>query len=833
MEFQDLISYKALHEQDSVLFSQVETVYNLVKHTINSISGCFKNFTMHDIGHSIRVAHYMEQLAFGIDENQEKRLKEFNSAELAILLLSALLHDIGMFIRPIDKEEIINGKIKHADKLKITYKGVLEVKKENEEEAIKEIIRLTHAARVFDFLNHDFKDGMPQISQILKIDNNYEYANDIGLICQAHGEDYSFIKTQLRSSITKGNYEYNLQYFAVLLRIADYLDLDKQRTPMLWFSMMDIEGFSKSEWETHFQISNEIKLKQYDETKMQIYFDGTSSNAKIHRKYLKYIDNLRAEIENADTFLNSKNAKQKYKLNVTTRIDDLVQTIGFEYSDLRLNLDYAAITELLMGKNIYGDNKLGLRELIQNAIDACKLIREIDKGKDERPEPKITIYVSKQNQYVKIRDTGIGMTLDVIKNHFLNIGKSYYKSNEYLFNNYNYKPIGQYGIGFLACFLLSDNVSVTTKYYDSNDVYRIELEKNSEYVVTNTEHLPMVTGTEIKLDYKGVFSAFKTIDELKLFIETYFYTDIPIFIKDDDANEQKQIFNKLEIDNNAFFSQDKKQSLVKIDIPKYSTIAKGFLYLVPSVKKQNFCYDDITLQSIYLYDKTEKVFKKTSSLKNSFYIQIPYVKVSTDQYELISKDKRNVEGKAKALLALGKKTNNFFYLYIGLNDDFPFLHHILDNDIASDDLLNSILTNSKLPIYEELFLPYKMKKIYIYNNQSFSVYPCGILSNNYYPQLFFEKFKDRPSELYYKDILIKDFRAIYAQIPFKYHVFGVFNYLNNDLKLDVSRNEVIGGYNKLLQEFNRIIFKYFIEKEDAGIKKDVLMSMLKYFENQI
>ena len=46
-------------------------------------------------------------------------------------------------------------------------------------------------------------------------------------------------------------------------RIADYLDLDKQRTPMLWFSIMGIEGFSKSEWETHFQISNEKKLKDY------------------------------------------------------------------------------------------------------------------------------------------------------------------------------------------------------------------------------------------------------------------------------------------------------------------------------------------------------------------------------------------------------------------------------------------------------------------------------------------------------------------------------------------------------------------------------------------
>lgn len=457
MEFNDLISYKTLQAIDSNLFSQVNTVYKMVKETINGIAGCFDNYTMHDIGHCVRVAHYMEQLAFGIDAHKEDRLKEFNAAELAILLLSALLHDIGMFIRPIDREEITNNKIKHAERLKITYKGVLEVKKGNVEEAIKEIIRLTHAARVFEFLDCEF-EGHQKISNILKIDNNYEYANDVGLVCQAHGENYNFIKTQLRSSVTKGMYEYNLQYIAVLLRIADYLDLDKQRTPMLWFSMMDIEGYSRGEWETHFQISNEKKLKQYDDTKMQIYFDGESSDAKIHRKYLKYIDNLRAELENADTLLNSSNAKTKYKLNVTTRIDNLVQTKGFEYSDLRLSLDYAAITDLLMGKNIYGDSKLGLRELIQNAIDACKLIREIDKGKDERPEPRITIYISEANQYVKIRDTGIGMTIDVIKNHFLNIGKSYYKSNEYLFNNYSYKPIGQYGIGFLACFLLSDNV---------------------------------------------------------------------------------------------------------------------------------------------------------------------------------------------------------------------------------------------------------------------------------------------------------------------------------------------------------------------------------------
>lgn len=831
MEFNDLLSYKTLQAIDPNLFSQVNTVYKMVKETINGIAGYFDNYTMHDIGHCVRVAHYMEQLAFGIDAHKEDRLKEFNAAEFAILLLSALLHDIGMFIRPIDREEITNNKIKHAEKLKITYKGVLEVKKGNVEEAIKEIIRLTHAARVFEFLDCEF-EGHQKISNILKIDNNYEYANDVGLVCQAHGENYNFIKTQLRSSITKGMYEYNLQYIAVLLRIADYLDLDKQRTPMLWFSMMDIEGYSRGEWETHFQISNEKKLKQYDDTKMQIYFDGESSDAKIHRKYLKYIDNLRAELENADTLLNSSNAKTKYKLNVTTRIDNLVQTKGFEYSDLRLSLDYAAITDLLMGKNIYGDSKLGLRELIQNAIDACKLIREIDKGKDERPEPRITIYISEANQYVKIRDTGIGMTIDVIKNHFLNIGKSYYKSNEYLFNNYSYKPIGQYGIGFLACFLLSDNVVVKTRYYDSNDVYQIELEKNSEYVVTNTEHSPIFTGTEIKLEYKGVFSAFKSIEELKTFLGAYFYTDIPIIVKDDDKDTQECIINKSDNDNKIFFEQNKELNIEKINIEHYSTIATGTLYLLPAVKRQFFHFEDIIPNDIYLYDGVTKKFIKVSSLNDSFYVEIPYVRVSKGQYDLICKDNRNVDGKVKELLALGKKENQFFHLYISLNDDFPYPRHIWTDDVTNNEPLESILKNSNLPVYEELFLSYGQRVSYVFKNRSLSVYPCGILCESYFPRIYFDEHKNRPSDLYYKDILVKDFRALYTQLPYKYRIFGVFNYLDSSLKLDVSRNEIIGGYKKLTKEFNNIILKYLIEKEDKLPKKDVLTSILKYYNNE-
>lgn len=79
-------------------------------------------------------------------------------------------------------------------------------------------------------------------------------------------------------------------------------------------------------------------------------------------------------------------------------------------------------------------------------------MKEIKGNNPNIPEPTIHVNFSKEKNYVIIKDTGIGMTLDVVKRHFLNVGKSYYKSREYLHKNYKYSPIGQYGIGFLACF---------------------------------------------------------------------------------------------------------------------------------------------------------------------------------------------------------------------------------------------------------------------------------------------------------------------------------------------------------------------------------------------
>ncbi len=822
MELKDLKSYQALQELDTLLYTQVTTVYDMVKETINGISGHYNNFTMHDMNHGLRVAAYMEQLAFGIDDKQDVRLKQFTALELALLILSAILHDIGMFIRPEDKQAIKENRIKYSDTL--TYKGVLQVK-EDEEEAIKEIVRITHAARIGEFINYNFGDGN-SIAKTLKVNNLYGYAEDVAAICKAHGEDYRYLKTELRKECTKASYVYNQQYLAVLLRIADYIDLDKQRTPMLWFSMMGIEGFSREEWESHFQIHNEKKLKEYIDGKMQIYFDGESSNAKIHRKYLKYIDGLKIELENADSLLNTMTTKSQYKLNVSTKIDDCVQTKGFQYSDLRLSLDYTAITELLMGKNIYGDSKLGLRELIQNSIDACKLMREVGNEFSSPSTPAIYLFHSKQNNYVMLKDTGVGMTLDVIRNHFLNIGKSYYKSKEYLFNDYKYKPIGQYGIGFLACFLLSDNVTVKTKHYQSNDVYQIELEKNSEYVVTHKEETPLFYGTEIKLEYNKFFNVFKSVEELKRFIEKYFLTDVPIYIKDIDKNGEKERLNNAsqkEID--AFYiSRKNKAKIDEIQCSQYSTTIDGKIYILPTKKKRNASVLEVKDRVIYLYNSKEKKLEKTSNLNNGYYHYFRYSLIKKEDYEKIAQTKRDSNKKMTEILALGVSQNVEVLLFVNNKDRFP-LPYIYD-DIDSEKECAQIFNNSGLEYYKELLDYDNCISVFLAENKFINVESCGFYGQFRYRNYLNDK-EFCPVYLYNKDILVRDFRAIRCYLPEESEIFGYINYNGQKIKLDVSRNEIIEGAFYLQKDFSDIILMYKQGKEKDPVMQWFLQKMIE------
>ncbi|MCJ7983215.1 hypothetical protein MUB16_01550 [Priestia sp. OVL9] len=107
----------------------------------------------------------------------------------------------------------------------------------------------------------------------------------------------------------------------------------------------------------------------------------------------------------------------------------------------------------------------------------------------------------------------------------MNLGSSYYSSDDFLLKGYNYTPIGNYGIGFLSCFMLSEKVMVKTKHYSSNVNYEIELVKGDEYVCIKEqkESRPKSIGTEVILNYEEFMNVWNnSIEELTIFIKDTF-----------------------------------------------------------------------------------------------------------------------------------------------------------------------------------------------------------------------------------------------------------------------------------------------------------------------
>lgn len=510
--------YQWLFKKDSKFLNQVDQAIRQVEDMLEKINNAFSSYTIHGIKHSVNVMEYMFSLINDIDLLSE--------LEVTVLIYSALFHDIGMVVSDEEIAAIKSDDTVLGDR---KYSKVFE-KYGDEMISLQECIRPVHGRRSREYIENELE----KVLLLLPDSTVVSFENELGLICESHNEDFEWLEKNLTSQGRKGDFEINAQYIAMLLRIADYLDIDEKRAPMYLYKYLKPKEYSDLEWKQHFVIENYEKVLLNEKTGIkEIVFNGTSKDPSVHRKLLKYFDSINEELENAVN-LSERFTVSKYLLSLKTNVINKIRTQGFSFSDLRLSLDYNAVTNLLMGEHIYGDKKYGLRELIQNSIDACKTMEEsslqMEEFRYQKYEPFISIILDKDRKQVVISDNGSGMSIEILKKYFLNVGVSYYASDDYLLQGREYSPIGHYGIGFLACFMLSDKVEVKTVYYKEHKTNRISFEKNSEYICLTYENDNGRQGTEIILDYDQYMSVFNNkVENMVSFIEQNFLdSDIPV-----------------------------------------------------------------------------------------------------------------------------------------------------------------------------------------------------------------------------------------------------------------------------------------------------------------
>lgn len=524
-------AYLLLQKRKSLFLSQVNKAIEFASKILPMITKVFQTYTLHGMTHSVHVAEYMYEL---IDDAEK-----MSDLEIVMLIYAALFHDIGMVVSDREIEEIKIDKLLLGNR---KYSKVFQ-KYNNENIALQECVRPVHGKRSRNFLER-IDDENKELF-LVSVGTATTFQNELALICQSHNEDFEWISKEIHSETIKGEYSLNAQYIAVLLRIADYLDMDAQRVPLYLYKYLNPTDYSDLEWRQHFDIDNYTKIVLNETTgQKKILFIGSSKEPAVHRKLLKYFDDINKELLNAVN-LCQLFGKDIYLLNVYPHIINNIKPDGFTFSDYKLELNYKAITNLLMGESIYGDKKYGLREIIQNSIDACKTMEETAQTHEnfifQKYEPIIIIALNKVKQSVTILDNGSGMNVEILKKYFLNVGVSYYNSDAYNLQGREYSPIGHYGIGFLSCFMLSDKVEVRTKHIEENKIIKIEFEKNSEYICLTYEDKSKTQGTEVVLDYEDNMNI-----SIKQFVVNNLIRVLTVPSIMDEAYEFAKIYEKID-----------------------------------------------------------------------------------------------------------------------------------------------------------------------------------------------------------------------------------------------------------------------------------------------
>ncbi len=123
----------------------------------------------------------------------------------------------------------------------------------------------------------------------------------------------------------------------------------------------------------------------------------------------------------------------------------------------KFQIDLLGIIELL-SEHLYSSPQVYLRELLQNGVDAMQARESFNN--DFQPKIKVSVSNGENGRLnLLFEDNGIGLTEDEIHKFLSTIGKS---SKRGLENIYETDFIGQFGIGLLSCFVVSEVVCVKT-----------------------------------------------------------------------------------------------------------------------------------------------------------------------------------------------------------------------------------------------------------------------------------------------------------------------------------------------------------------------------------
>ncbi|MEJ2069924.1 MAG: ATP-binding protein [Syntrophobacterales bacterium] len=500
----------SLKSQSNLYYGKIEELYNEIERWLSYIPQSFPHYTRHTIPHSIEI---VRQISFLLFKENDPGLPVINLSptEAYILIAVAFLHDAGMVASDKEKAEIL---LSDEWRNWTSGKGVgakrwLEIKEFREcgqpenvdlrnfladlqvRFMLAEFIRRRHHKRASRLISLNQRDlGRFAFDDPILLET-------IDGVCTAHGlskhELFDRERFPERRNI-RGD-QVNLQFMATLIRLGDLLDMTHDRAcPLLLNAASPIPADSLAHWTQYQKITHRLTAPD------KIEITAKCQNQNEHRYLRDWCQWLEEEVANA-TILKAQWERHKdWKVPIATEKGES-PTIKIQPGpnatyipwDWKMELDHEAIFERLIF-DVYDEPDAYIRELLQNALDAtrCKMYADYQSQNIEAPayptqfpeevrcrypvkvmlkeEENISELsgVKETRQVLIIEDNGIGMDSNIIQKYFLQVGRSFYVTDEFR-RQFRFNPTSRFGVGFLSVFGVSDFIEVETYKPESVD----------------------------------------------------------------------------------------------------------------------------------------------------------------------------------------------------------------------------------------------------------------------------------------------------------------------------------------------------------------------------
>lgn len=338
-----------------------------------------------------------------------------------------------------------------------------------------EFVRRHHATLAQEFAEFGFPGTHGPVWIVAE---NCRYAHLCGFVARSH-----HMKLRDTYSTLRDRYHSRAEMFSTrpvllmsALRVADYLDIRQQRTPAMSLSLRTIRNpISRREWEAHQAI---VDVRVHDDDSEALYVMAEPKSTGTYLRLRELFDDLQRELDMCWASLGEVFSRRTGLQNVgiavrriTTNLDDdaaFRRTVSFVPKRFGFRTDDAALLAKLVGP-LYEDRvEVGVRELLQNSIDATNELMQLT-GR-ECPPIRLGVRAVGDGFVFEIEDFGIGMSEEVLENYFLTAGASFRDSDAWKkdFVEDGYLTVlrsGRFGIGALAAFLLGERITVTTRHH--------------------------------------------------------------------------------------------------------------------------------------------------------------------------------------------------------------------------------------------------------------------------------------------------------------------------------------------------------------------------------